>query len=92
MRGETWLTVNQEAIKDTTPATITAEDDVELLEAEEEGGMTEATTKAKKKTKGRFMGVLQKAGKKMAGFHGDVSVDGTRKHVSDFRCMVCRGC
>ena len=71
----------KEAIKDTTPVTVTAEDDAELLEAESEGGMTEMAEKAKHKTKSHFLGMFQKAGKKMAGFHGDVSVDGTRKQV-----------
>ena len=60
---------------------MTAEDDEELMEADEEGGAAAAAVKAKHKTKGAFMGVLQKAGRKMAGFHGDVSVDGTTKQV-----------
>ena len=60
---------------------MTAEDDEELIEADVEGGATGAAIKAKHKTKGAFMGVLQKAGRKMAGFHGDVSVDGTTKQV-----------
>ncbi|ORY32602.1 hypothetical protein BCR39DRAFT_564238 [Naematelia encephala] len=68
----------KEAIKDTTPATVTADDDAEVEEAEEEGGVTEMATKAKVKSKGHIMGMFQKAGKKMAAFHGDVSVDGAK--------------
>ncbi len=73
------LTSTQEAIKDTTPAQVTAEDDAEMLQASEEGGMAEAAAKTKHKTKSAFLGVFQKAGKKMAGFHGDVAVDGAVK-------------
>ncbi|CAD6577000.1 MAG: hypothetical protein TREMPRED_001836 [Tremellales sp. Tagirdzhanova-0007] len=69
----------KEAIKDTTPASISAEDDAELVEAQEEGGITQAAATAKHKTKSHFLGVFQKAGKKMAGFHGDVAVDGAKK-------------
>jgi hypothetical protein len=72
----------KEAIKDTTPATVTADDDAELLEAEHEGGATEAVTKTKHKTKAVITNLIQKTGKKMAGFRGDVSVDGAKKHVS----------
>jgi len=43
--------------------------------------MTGATAVAKHKTKSHFLSVFQKAGKKMAGFHGDVAVDGARKQV-----------
>ena len=60
---------------------MSAEDDAEVLSAEDEGGVTEAAVKAKHKTKSHFLGVFQKAGKKMAGFHGDVAVDGARKQV-----------
>lgn len=72
----------QEAIKDTTPATLTAEDDEEVIEAEQEGGITATAVKAKHKTKAHILGAFQKAGKKMAAFHGDVAVDGTKKQVS----------
>ncbi|WVQ99136.1 hypothetical protein IAU59_006268 [Kwoniella sp. CBS 9459] len=71
----------KEAIKDTTPATVTAEDDAEVLEAEQEGGITEVATKAKHKTKAHILGAFKAAGKKMAGFHGDVAVDGTKKQA-----------
>ncbi|WRT66094.1 uncharacterized protein IL334_003047 [Kwoniella shivajii] len=71
----------KEAIKDTTPVTDTAEDDAEIAAAEEEGGLTEAATKAKHKTKSHIMGAFKAAGKKMAGFHGDVAVDGTKKQA-----------
>lgn len=67
---------------------MSAEDDAELLSAEEEGGMTEAAAKMKHKTKSHFLGVFQKAGKKMAGVHGDVAVDGKRKQVRLTRCHV----
>lgn len=43
--------------------------------------MTGATAVVKHKTKSHFLSVFQKAGKKMAGFHGDVAVDGARKQV-----------
>jgi len=72
----------KEAIKDTTPATMNADDEAEMEEAEEEGGLAETAIKAKHKTKEKVMGVFRSAGKKMAGFHGDVSVDGTKKKVS----------
>jgi hypothetical protein len=52
-----------------------------LEEAEAEGGMAAAATKTKIKTKSKVMGVFRSAGKKMAGFHGDVAVDGTKKTV-----------
>ena len=51
------------------------------MEAQEEGGITQAAATAKHKTKSHFLGVFQKAGKKMAGFHGDVAVDGAKKQV-----------
>lgn len=81
---EPWICsadIPQEAIKDTTPATVSAEDDAALLEAKEEGGMTEVAAKTKHKTKAAFLGVFKKAGKTAAGFNGDVAVDGTRKQV-----------
>ncbi|WVQ82424.1 hypothetical protein IAT38_004552 [Cryptococcus sp. DSM 104549] len=71
----------KEAIKDTTPADVTAEDDAELRDAEEEGGTTEIAVKAKHKTKSHLMGMFKHAGKTMAGFRGDVAVDGTRKQA-----------
>ncbi|WWD17538.1 hypothetical protein CI109_101979 [Kwoniella shandongensis] len=71
----------KEAIKDTSPASMTAEDDAEMLEAEGEGGVTEAAVKAKHKTKSHILGVFKSAGKKMAAFHGDVAVDGTKKQA-----------
>ncbi|WVF71771.1 hypothetical protein IAT40_006579 [Kwoniella sp. CBS 6097] len=71
----------KEAIKDTTPATVTAEDDAEVLQAEEEGGLTEVATKAKHKTKSHILGAFKAAGKKMAGIGGDVAVDGTKKQA-----------
>ncbi|KAK8864161.1 hypothetical protein IAR55_001407 [Kwoniella newhampshirensis] len=71
----------KEAIKDTSPATVTAEDDAEVLQAEEEGGVTEAAVKAKHKTKSHILGAFKSAGKKMAAFHGDVAVDGTKKQA-----------
>ncbi|ODN79884.1 hypothetical protein L202_03778 [Cryptococcus amylolentus CBS 6039] len=72
----------KEAIADTTPATHTAEDDQELLEAQKEGGTTEAAVKAKHKTKTHLTNAFRSAGKHLAGFRGDVSVDGARKQVS----------
>ncbi len=71
----------KEAIKDTTPATVTADDEAEIEEAEDQGGFTEAAVKTKHKTKEKILGVFKSAGKTMAGFHGDVSVDGTKKKV-----------
>nr|ODN82538.1 hypothetical protein L203_05347 [Cryptococcus depauperatus CBS 7841] len=74
----------KEAIKDTTPATVTAEDDAEVLEAEEKGKTAEATmAKVKHKTKSHITNVFKSAGKHMAGFRGDVSVDGARKQIGD---------
>jgi hypothetical protein len=61
---------------------MTAEDDAALLSAQGEGVMTEAAAKAKHKTKSQVLGLFQKAGKKMAGFHGDVAVDGTKQKAS----------
>ena len=59
---------------------------MELLEAEQEGGVKETAekvkVKAKVKTKSHVLGLFKSGAKKMAGFHGDVSVDGARKHVS----------
>jgi hypothetical protein len=78
----------KEAIKDTTPATITADDDAELREAEDEGGAAKAATQANVKTKSHILGAVRSIGKRMAGFHGDVSVDGARKSVST-REAVC---
>ncbi|KIR55879.1 hypothetical protein I315_01761 [Cryptococcus gattii Ru294] len=72
----------KEAIKDTTPATVTAEDDAEVLQAEQEGGTAEVAAKTKHKTKSHIAGVFKSAGKHMAGFRGDVMVDGARKQVS----------
>lgn len=72
----------KEAIKETTPATVTAEDDLKVLEAQKEGGMEAAAVKVKHKTKSHLLGALQNVTKKMAGFHGDVAVDGHRKRVS----------
>ncbi|KAL7421556.1 hypothetical protein Q5752_003325 [Cryptotrichosporon argae] len=71
----------KEAIKDTTPATITADDHAEVEEAAEEGGVAEKATKAKVKTKSHILGAFKAVGKKMAGFHGDVAVDGARKKI-----------
>ncbi|ODN79885.1 hypothetical protein, variant [Cryptococcus amylolentus CBS 6039] len=73
----------KEAIADTTPATHTAEDDQELLEAQKEGGTTEAAVKAKHKTKTHLTNAFRSAGKHLAGFRGDVSVDGARKQIGD---------
>lgn len=47
--------------------------------------MTGAAAKAKHTTKAHIVGAFQKVGKSMAGFHGDVAVDGTRKQVSQRR-------
>ncbi|KAE8537706.1 hypothetical protein D1P53_005762 [Cryptococcus gattii VGV] len=73
----------KEAIKDTTPATVTAEDDAEVLQAEQEGGTAEVAAKTKHKTKSHIAGVFKSAGKHMAGFRGDVMVDGARKQIGD---------
>ncbi|WVO22305.1 uncharacterized protein IAS62_003635 [Cryptococcus decagattii] len=73
----------KEAIKDTTPATVTAEDDAEVLQAEQEGGTAEVAAKTKHKTKSHIAGVFKSAGKHMAGFKGDVMVDGARKQIGD---------
>lgn len=73
----------KEAIKDSTPADITADDDAELEEAIEDGTKTdEAMAKAKVKSKSHILGAFRSVGKKMAGFKGDVAVDGARKQVS----------
>jgi len=50
-------------------------------EAEKEGGVHEAAVKTKHKTKAAITGLFQKTGKKLAGFRGDVVVDGARKQV-----------
>lgn len=73
----------KEAIKDSTPADLNADDDAEIEEAMENGSQTEqAMTQAKVKTKSHILGAFRSVGKKMAGFKGDVSVDGARKQVS----------
>lgn len=72
----------KEAIKDTSPATVTAEDDEEVEEAAQDGKVSEVAAKTKHHTKQAITHIFQKAGKKMAGFRGDVSVDGAPKDVS----------
>lgn len=71
----------QEAIKDSSPADITEEDEAEVEEAEEEGGLKEAAVKTKTKTKSHILGLFRSGGKKAAGARGDVSVDGKGKRV-----------
>lgn len=73
----------KEAIKDTTPAAVTADDDAEVLEAAQEGATAEVAAKTKHKTKSHITGVFKSAGKHMAGFRGDVKVDGARKQIGD---------
>lgn len=73
----------KEAIKDTAPPAVTEEDEAELSEAEEEGKITHMATKAKVKTKSQIVGAFKGLGKKMAGFHGDVSVDGQKKKIGN---------
>ena len=75
----------KEAIKDSTPADLNADDDAELEEALETGSQMEKTmTQAKVKTKSHILGAFRSVGKKMAGFKGDVAVDGARKQVGPF--------
>ncbi|KAK4686220.1 hypothetical protein P7C73_g3921, partial [Tremellales sp. Uapishka_1] len=69
------------AIKDSTPATVTADDEAEIEEAEEQGGMVEVATKAKHQTKSKVIGAFKGVSRKLAGFHGDVSVDGKEKNI-----------
>jgi len=71
----------QEAIKESTPADMNEDDDAEIEEAEEEGGIKEAAVKAKHKTKSHILGLFRSGGKKAAGARGDVSVDGKGKRV-----------
>ncbi|ORX36894.1 hypothetical protein BD324DRAFT_627598 [Kockovaella imperatae] len=70
----------KEAIKETTPASMDPEEEAVLLEADKDSGMKPAE-KAKVKTKSHIITAFQKAGKKLAGFHGDVSVDGAKKQI-----------
>lgn len=73
----------KEAIKDTGPQEVTADDDAELEQAMSDGSKTEELmTKAKVKTKSHVLGAFKGLGKKMAGFRGDVAVDGEPRHVS----------
>jgi len=71
----------KEAIKDTTPLDAEDEEEAELDEAEKEGALQHAAVKTKHKTKAAITGLFQKTGKKLAGFRGDVLVDGARKQV-----------
>lgn len=52
------------------------------MEAAQEGATAEVAAKTKHKTKSHITGVFKSAGKHMAGFRGDVKVDGARKQVS----------
>lgn len=73
----------KEAIKDSGPQEVTADDDAEIEQAIEEGSKTdEIMTKAKVKTKSHVLGAFKGIGKKMAACKGDVAVDGTQKVVS----------
>lgn len=73
----------KEAIKDSTPADLNADDDAEIEEAMETGSQKDQImTQAKVKTKSHILGAFRSVGKKMAGFKGDVAIDGTRKQVS----------
>lgn len=57
---------------------------MEIEQAEEEGSKAEEIlTKAKVKTKSHVLGAFKGLGKKMAGFRGDVAVDGKETRVSD---------
>ncbi|EIW70937.1 hypothetical protein TREMEDRAFT_73606 [Tremella mesenterica DSM 1558] len=71
----------KEAIKDTAPTDITADDEAEVEAAEEEGGAKEVAVKAKTKTKSHFLSLFRGAGRKAAGFRGDVAVNGKRKTI-----------
>lgn len=72
----------KEAIKDTSPASAAAEEgEAEVEEAAEEGKVQEVATKTKHKTKQAITSLFQKTGKKMAGFRGDVAVDGSPSKV-----------
>jgi hypothetical protein len=76
----------KEAIKDTGPELVTEDDDAEIEEAIEEGNKTdEILTKAKIKTKSHLKGAFKGIGKKMAGFRGDVAVDGKERMVRVFQ-------
>jgi hypothetical protein len=72
----------QEAIKDSSPADVNEDDEAEVAEAEEEGGVKELAVKTKHKTKQHIMSLFRHGGKKAAGVAGDVSVDGRGKRVS----------
>ena len=73
----------KEAIKDTSPANaVDPASDEEIAEAEEEGKISEMATKTKHRTKAAISHLFQKTGKKMAGFRGDVAIDGERAKVS----------
>lgn len=75
----------KEAIKDTGPELVTEDDDAEIEQAIEEGNKTdEIITKAKVKTKSHLKGAFKGLGKKMAGFRGDVAVDGKERMVCVF--------
>ena len=73
---------SQEAIKDSSPADVNEDDEAEVAEAEEEGGVKELAVKTKHKTKQHIMSLFRHGGKKAAGVAGDVSVDGRGKRVS----------
>lgn len=53
------------------------------MEAAQEGATAEVAAKTKHKTKSHITGVFKSAGKHMAGFRGDVKVDGARKQIGD---------
>lgn len=72
----------KEAIKDSSPADVNEDDEAEVAEAEEEGGVKELAVKTKHKTKQHIMSLFRHGGKKAAGVAGDVSVDGRGKRVS----------
>ncbi|KAI9639865.1 uncharacterized protein MKK02DRAFT_18941 [Dioszegia hungarica] len=78
----------KEAIKDTSPEKVTEDDDAEIEQAINEGSKAEEImVKAKVKTKSHVLGAFKGIGKKMAGFRGDVAVDGEQKVVSSsLRC------
>jgi len=82
-KPDTYLKANsQEAIKDSSPADVNEDDEAEVAEAEEEGGVKELAVKTKHKTKQHIMSLFRHGGKKAAGVAGDVSVDGRGKRVS----------
>lgn len=69
--------VATEALKDTSPA---MGPDAESISSAD--GTEKKVRKAAAKTKGRVAGAFKKVSRKLAGFRGDVAVDGNSKSVS----------